>query len=170
MSAKEIYEDGIEQAKTIHVVFENILIIIFVSLGCYSIYPVGINGVPVLSMIYVLFAIIMFGIVLRKQICTVCYYYGKRCHCGWGLLSSKMFEKDCGNQKTGTKLAGLTWGVLTCLPLIVMAVLIITGTMSLIDEMICLVPFLIVVIINGLLHKKTCEQCKMRFICSASNA
>lgn len=81
-----------------------------------------------------------------------------------------MFGKDSGNQEVGGKLAGFTWGILMSLPIIGIIAVVVIGNISLTDELIFFVPFIVPVAINGILHKKDCEKCKMRFICPGSGA
>lgn len=170
MEFPDLYNDGIEKAKTSGVVIENLLIVGMVAMGFRCMYKAGINGIPIVSIIYVLFILIMLIFVLRKQLCAVCYYYGKQCHCGWGKLSSALFKQGSGNRDLGGKLAGLTWGVTMVLPIVVSVSLLIMGKTLIMEEIKFLAPFLILVVINGVLHKKSCENCKMRYICPGSAA
>jgi hypothetical protein len=139
-------------------------------LGFLGMYPLKIISIPIVSIFYVLFATFMLFFMLRKHLCINCYYYNKWCHCGWGKLSSTMFKKNTGVQKLGGKLAGLTWGILMTLPIIVMIIIIIIDEVSLIEKLFFLVPFVALVVVNGILHKIDCEKCKMRFICPGSAA
>ena len=170
MDKRELYEDGVEDCKKFYIICENVLIVGMIALGFLGMYPLSFNGIPFVSIFYVLFALIMMAFVLRKHLCTNCYYYDKWCHCGWGKLSSVMFKKDSGNQKLGGKLAVFSWGVLMGLPIIGMIVIIILDKASLMNELIFFVPFIALVAINGILHKIDCEKCKMRFICPGSSA
>ncbi len=166
----EIYEGGIEKVKIPYIVFENTLIVALLVFGYLGMKPISVHGIPILSIIYVLFTLIMLIFILRKHLCTHCYYYGKSCHCGWGHLSSKLFKKESGNQKAGGILAGITWGTIMVLPVISMVLLIITNEVKLKQEMLYLVSFVILTVINGVLHKIDCENCKMKYICPGSAA
>ena len=170
MDKQKLYADGIEEAKKSYAIFENILFLVLIVLGFLGMYPLSLGGIPIISILYALFGVIMLAFMLRKHLCTTCYYYDKWCHCGWGKLSSAMFKKDSGNQVLGGKLAGLTWGILMGLPIIGMIAVVVIGKTSLTDELIFFVPFIVLVVINGILHKKDCEQCKMRFTCPGSGA
>ena len=170
MDEQKLYEDGMQEAKKSYAIFENILFLVLIALGFLGMYPLGVNGVPIVSILYMLFVLIMLVFVLRKHLCTGCYYYDKWCHCGWGKLSSAMFKKDSGNQELGGKLAGLTWGILMGLPIIGIIAVVIMGKSSLTDELIFSVSFIVLVAINGILHVKDCQKCKMRFIRPGSGA
>ena len=170
MDEQKLYNKGIEEAKKSYAIFENVLFLVLIALGFLGMYPLGVSGLPFVSILYVLFAVVMLALVLRKHLCTDCYYYNKWCHCGWGKLSSAMFKKNSGNQQLGGKLAGLTWGILMGLPIIGMIVVVVIGKASLTNELVFFIPFMVVVVINGILHKKDCEKCKMRFICPGSGA
>ena len=56
------------------------------------------------------------------------------------------------------------------LPIIVSVTLLIMGRTYIKEEIWFLAPFLGLVIINGVLHKKSCENCKMRYFCPGSAA
>ena len=170
MDEQELYEDGVEDCKKFYVICENVLIVGMIALGFFGMYPLSFGGIPFVSILYVLFALIMMVFVLRKYLCTNCYYYDKWCHCGWSKLSSIMFKKGSGNQELGGKLAGFSWGILMGLPIIGMIIIVIIGEISLIDELIFLAPFIALVAVNGILHKIDCEKCKMRYICPGSSA
>ena len=170
MNRQQLYEDGIEEAKKAYAAFENMLFIALFVLGFMGMFKLTLIGLPLVSVSYALFIVIMLGFVLRKHLCTQCYYYDKWCHCGWGKLSSAMFKKDAGNQELGGKLAQLTWGIIMGVPIIGMAAVIIMDINSLTHELLFLVPFVILVAINGVLHVKDCRMCKMRFICPGSGA
>ena len=170
MDKQKLYEEGIEEAKKSYAIFENIMFLLLIILGFLGMYPIKVIGIPFVSILYLLFVVIMLIFILRKHLCTYCYYYDKWCHCGWGKLSSLLFKKDSGNQKLGGILAGLTWGILMGLPIIVMITIIIIDKTSLINKLIFLIPFVILVLINAVLHIKDCKKCKMRFICSGSAA
>jgi len=131
-------------------------------------FPLGIYNIPIVSILYVLILVIMLGFVLRKHLCTKCFYYDKWCHCGWGKLSSLLYKKDSGNYDLGGKLALPTWGILMGLPLIGMIAVVIIDKALFLQELVIFIPFLILVIINVVLHKKDCNKCKMRFICPGS--
>ncbi|MCK4532729.1 hypothetical protein KAU39_02995 [bacterium] len=116
---------------------------------------------------YLLFAIIMVGVVLRKLLCTNCYYYSKWCCLGWGRVSALFFKE--GNIKKfnigyGQKLAPLTYGLLTVIPLIFLVVSIFQEFV--IFKVIILILLLLVSIYSGVINrKKTCVKCRMRLIC-----
>ncbi|MGD9202226.1 MAG: hypothetical protein PVI26_11725 [Chitinispirillia bacterium] len=165
---KKIFEGGIEKTKIPYIIFENVLIFALLFFGYSGMKSISIYEIPILSIIYILFSLSMLIFFLRKHLCTHCYYYGKSCHCGWGLLSSNLFKKESGNQKIGGILAGVTWGIIMILPIIVMIILIIIKEVKLKDEVLYLVPFIILTGINGLLHKIDCDKCKMKYICPGS--
>jgi len=170
MNQQKLSNKGIEEASKSYAIFENILFIVTIAFGFLGMYPFKISGLPIVSILYVLFLIIMLGFTLRKHLCTRCYYYGKWCHCGWGKLSAAMYKKDSGNYELGGKLALPTWGILMGLPIIGMILAVILGKTSLSEELIYFVPFIILVTINGIMHKKDCTACKMRSICPGSAA
>ncbi len=170
MEFLDLYKNGIEEAKISGVIVENLLIISMIALGFMNMLQVEINGIPIVSLCYLFFVAVMLIFVLRKQLCTMCCYYGKQCHCGWGKLSAALFKQGSGNRDIGGKLAGLTWAITMILPIIVSVALLIMGKTLIKEEIKFLGPFIILVFINGVLHKKSCENCKMRYICPGSAA
>ena len=108
MKMKRKTHEKSEEVKISYVIFENVLIVLLIIFGFLGMLPLTINGLPIVSIVYVLFAVIMLIFVLRKHLCTNCYYYGKWCHSGWGKLASLMFKKNSGSWKFGIKLARFT--------------------------------------------------------------
>jgi hypothetical protein len=171
MSEQELYKNGIEEAKKSYAIGENVLFAITIIIGFIGMYPLAnFYGIPIISIIYAIFLILMLTFVLRKHLCTHCYYYDKWCHCGWGKLAAKLgYAKGSGNPQVGAKLAGLTWAVLMILPIIGMITVFILNSLSYFGVGL-LVVFIILVGINGGMHVKDCKSCKVRFICPASAA
>ena len=170
MELRELNEDGSEESKKSYVLFENILILVLVMLGFFGMYSLGVRGIPVVSISYVIFTVLMLVFVLRKHLCTSCYYYDKRCHCGWGKIASLFYKKNTGSYELGGKLALLTWGIIMGFPIIVMIVIVIMEKAAFMDELVFFIPFVILVAINGILHVKDCRTCKMRYTCPGSAA
>lgn len=158
----------VEEYSAAYVGFENLMILAQVVMGGILLLGPRLGGIPVASVSYGLFAVVMLGFVLRRDLCTHCHYYGKNCHCGWGKLSAALFEKGSGNQKRGAILAGMTWGLLMLVPL-GFAVVQLVVFFS-IGYAIYLLVFLITVILNLVIHKKDCSECAMRENCPASSA
>jgi len=70
------------------------------------------------AILYATFNFLMIFIVLRFILCTDCAFYGKYCYTGWGLLASKLFKRETGNFKLGTKISGVIWFEFILIPLI----------------------------------------------------
>jgi len=162
----KIYEQGLEEYPKVGIVLGNLTMIIWIALGtlgCWFLYP------PV-AWIYLAFAIIMVFVVLRKLVCINCYYYGKWCGIGWGKLSALIFKKGSikkFNTSIGLKLAPITYGLLTLIPLIVVVISIIQGFT--ISKIVVLILLLLISFYSGTIsRKKTCAECKMRLICPGS--
>jgi len=161
----EIFEDGIEEYPIAGIIFGNIMLILWIALGtiaCWFFYPI-------VGWIYLVFVVVMVGIVLRKLVCTNCYYYDKWCPIGWGRLAALFFKK--GNiedfaSSPVIKLAPLIYGLLHLTPIILVIV-------SIIQEFAILkIAVLILLLLIGLYsatvgRKKTCAKCKMRLMCPA---
>lgn len=87
------------------IIAENLLFLtMWVSAG-YLLWPIWApSGYPILTIIWAI-TVIIIQILLKKHNCSGCWYYDKRCHLGWGKISSAMFKKDSGNPETGKKLS-----------------------------------------------------------------
>ena len=167
---QKLYEKGLENYPKSIVISTNTLLLLWFGLAAYGMSALKYDGLPIISILYLLFALLMLGFVLRKHLCTHCYYYGKLCGSGWSKLSSCQFKYKSGNYELGMKLAGMTWGLLTIIPIIVIPLTMFLRKDFLISGGISLVCFIVIMIINQFGRKKGCSQCKMRYICKASAA
>ena len=171
MAEGQLYEQGIESAPKGFAIFENAVIAVTIAVGTMGMWPLlNVAGIGIVSVVYAGILVTSLGFVLRKHLCTHCHYHGKWCHCGWGILSSKLgYAKDSGNKKLGTALAGATWGVLMVVPILGMiAVIVLNGFTA--PQGVTLGTFVVFVAANFGLHVKDCKECKMRFICGVSAA
>jgi len=170
MEKQKLYEKGLENYPKATVFFTNVLLLLWFGFAAYGMSALRFAGLPIISIIYLLFAIIMLGLILRKHLCTHCYYYNKLCGTGWGKLSSCLFKEKSGNYELGMKLAGLTWGLLTIIPIVAIPVAMFLHGEFLVPGGISLTGFLAIMVLNQFGRKKGCAQCKMRYICKASAA
>ncbi len=164
----KLFEKGFESFPKSYVIAQNIFFILHFTIGCIGMLPLKIKGFPIVSVVYILFLAIMLILVLRKHLCTHCYYYAKRCSTGWGRLSALLFSRNSGNYRLGITLATLTWGIATLLPIFG----ILTG-LFVNYSFLNLILFIVFVIFSSasfLIHRKACENCKMRLICPLSMA
>ncbi len=147
---------------------QNLIFIVYFSVGTILLSSVRISNFPILSTIYALFLIVMLAFVLRKHLCTNCYYYDKRCSTGWGKWAAFLFKKGSGNYELGIKLAGFTWGIGVGIPLIFPFLMIFW------KHEFRLLPlwilFILLTFIVMFWHKKSCRRCKMSDSCPASMA
>lgn len=159
----KLFEQGLEEYPPAQAIFSNVVMIIWIALGtiaCWFFFPL-------IGLIYLVFALVMVFVVLRKLVCPNCYYHGECCHMGWGKLSGFMFNK--GNiedfpASIGLKVAPLTYGLLTLIPLILIVISIFQK--FLISKVIILVILLGISFYSGTVgRKKACVVCKMRLIC-----
>ncbi|MBU4313562.1 MAG: hypothetical protein KJ821_02025, partial [Actinobacteria bacterium] len=117
----KIYEQGLEEYPMSSIILGNVLMLLWIvlgTLGCWLFHPV-------VAWIYLVFTIVMVFIVLRKLVCTDCYYYDKWCCMGWGKLSALFFKKgriENFPNSLGLKLAPFTYGLLSLIPLILIII------------------------------------------------
>ncbi len=160
--------DDFESYPVRYVVGQNLFILLYFGVGLTGTLPLKVLGFPVVTIGYVLFLFIMLIFVLRKHLCTNCYYYGKLCGTGWSKLASILFERGSGNYELGVKLASITWMLATLIP-------IIGGSLALFlrfstYQLTLLLTFVLLTPVNFTMHKKMCEKCKMRLSCQVSMA
>lgn len=164
MNKVKLYERGLEEFPKSNIILGNLAMILWIALGTIACWFLN----PLLSWIYLIFAIVMVFIILRKLVCTNCYYYGKWCHIGWGKLSALLFKKgniEDFNKGIGLKLAPITYGLLTLIPLI--AILVSMYEEFTLPKITVLILILLVSVYSGAIsRKKACEKCKMRLFCS----
>ncbi len=92
-------------------------------IGAWIFYYAG--GI-ILGLVYILLVLVMFALSMRFR-CAYCYYYGKKCASGLGVLAKWFFRQrdnvDFSNPKNVTLVASLSFPLLF-LPLIVGVILI----------------------------------------------
>ena len=167
---KDIYEKGTEKYSASYITVENVMLLLQFAAGYMVMRPLTFYNFPAVSVGYIWFVFIMLGFVLRKHLCTGCYYYGKMCHCGWGKLSSFIYRKSSGDYRKAGKYAGLTWGIIMLLPPVMGIVSIVAGKASFTEQLKYFIPLIILTVINGAFHVHDCRNCKMRYICPGSAA
>ena len=163
-----IYKQGLESFPLSRVIFGNGMMLVWIGLGtiaCWFIYPL-------VAWLYLAAALIMIFVVLRKLVCTNCYYYGKRCALGWGKVSALFFSPGSIDQFStcaGIKAAPITYGLLTLIPLVLCIVALVQEATVL--KTAVLVLLLAVSVYSGAIgRKQACINCKMRLICPGSAA
>ena len=162
-----LFQNGKESFPVWWIALENIGFLLNWGIGFFLLLPFRYNGIAIVSWLYLAILIIV-QILLKKYNCTVCYYYGKWCHLGWGKFTVLFFKKDSGNQETGMKLA---ISYILQLPVILIAAI---AAGFLYDfktvNIVLLIIFVIINVLQGAFRKSSCKVCKARFICSGSAA
>ena len=169
MSKRKLYKEGLEEYPLKGVILGNIVMVAWVTVGTIGCWFLN----PIIAWIYLAFALIMVGLVLRKLVCRGCYYYGKRCALGWGKLAALLSKReDISKFGTGVgqKLAPITYGLLTLVPLVTIIVSFFIDGLS-IQKIIILIFLLSFSAYGSVVSRKVnCARCKMRFICPGSTA
>jgi hypothetical protein len=159
-------EEGLEEYPRRYAFFGNVVMLIWIGLGFMGCWYLS----PLLAWAYLVLALLMVYVVLRKLVCTNCIYYGKWCSIGWGKLSALMFKRgdpEKFKDGIGIKMAPLTYGPLTLIPLI--AVIISILQVFTMEKALVLVLILLIGGYSGTIsRKKSCSQCRMRGICPGS--
>lgn len=166
MNEVKIYEDGLEEYSMTQVLFSNFVMALWIVLGsiaCWFLHPIAM-------LFYLAFAVVMIYFVLRKLVCTNCYYYGKLCSIGWGKLSATLFKKgdiERFSISIGIKIAPAVYGLLSLIPVVAITISIIMK-FDFIKIGVLLLLLLISSYSGAISRKKACMSCKMRLICPGS--
>ena len=117
----KIYEQGLEEYPKAGIIFDNLIMLLLIASGtvaCWFFYPL-------IAWIYLVFAVMMVFVIPRKLVCINCYYYDKWCSISWGKLSA-LFFKGGNIEKFTTsidiKIAPLTYGLLSLVPVILILI------------------------------------------------
>jgi hypothetical protein len=86
------------------IVLENLLHVSTWVVAGMLLWPLRWFGWPMATVAWAVLVIAV-QVLLKKHNCSGCYYYGKRCHLGWGVLSAHMFHQDSGSPGTGVRLS-----------------------------------------------------------------
>ncbi|MFH1786322.1 MAG: hypothetical protein ABH829_01560 [archaeon] len=159
----KLYAKGIESYLISTVILGNFMMLSWIALGTMATRFFS----PLIAQAYLAIALIMVYVVLRKLVCTNCYYYGKWCPTGWGKLSARLFKKgkvDEFANSIGVKLAPATYGLLSLVPIVLIIISLWQAFTS--SKVVVLVLLLLVSAYSGSIgRKKSCANCKMRLIC-----
>ncbi len=165
----ELYTEGWEEFPKWWVFLENLQFLLYWAVGFVGMYWLQADGLPVVSILYAAFIVVVVGIVLKKHNCATCYYYDKWCHLGWGKLAAKMFERDAGNRKLGMKIANVVYPLIAFGPLAAMVISLILKFRVIVLG--CLIVYFFWGILQfAILRKEGCRRCKLRYVCEGSAA
>ena len=161
-----IFEQGLEEYSKASIILGNFIMILWIALGTIACWFLC----PLVAWVYLALAIIMVGVVLRKLVCTNCYYYDKWCGMGWGKLSALLFKKgsiENFNASIGLKLAPITYGLLSLIPLVAIVISVVQGFT--VAKVVVLLLLLLVSFYSGVIsRKKGCANCRMKLMCPGS--
>jgi len=160
---EKLYENGLEEHPKSIAVIGNLIMLLWISLGTVACWFFN----PIVAGVYLAFAVVMVFIVLRKLVCTNCYYYGKWCPIGWGKLSALFFRKGSIEKFStgiGVKLTPLTYGLLTLIPLVLIIISIIRE-FTVVKAAVLVLLILVSIYSGAVSRKNSCMKCKMRLIC-----
>lgn len=161
-----IYEQGIENYPKRTVTLANLAMITWVALGTVACWFLA----PIVAWIYLAVAVVMVWVVLRRLVCVNCYYYGKWCGTGWGRLSAVFFKQgslECFATGIGVKLAPMTYGLLSLIPLVLVIIALVQAVT--VAKIVVLVLLLLMSVYSGFISRqKSCVGCKMRLMCPGS--
>jgi hypothetical protein len=158
-----VYEQGLEEHSKRSIILNNLVMVLWIALGTISCWFLS----PLVAWIYLGLGIVVVYIVLRRLVCTSCYYYDKWCGLGWGKLSALFFRQGDMSEfgsGIGLKLAPAVYGLLSLVPIILVIVAMVQRFS--VPRLVVLVLLLMVSAYSGVIsRKKGCINCKMRLMC-----
>jgi hypothetical protein len=161
-----LYEKGLDNYRISTIFLGNLMMLIWIVLGTLAVWFFN----QLLAGLFLAFALIIVYVVLRKLVCTNCYYYNKWCVYGWGKLSAKMFKKgkiENFNDGIGIRIAPLLYGLLTIIPIILIIIsIILVFDYTKIGALVLLLA--ISFYSGGVARKTACSNCKMKSFCRGS--
>jgi hypothetical protein len=159
----ELYEKGLDKYPISSVIISNFLMLIWIEVGAFAIYMFH----PVSGIVYTFLAVFMVYIFLRWTVCRHCWYYGKRCATGWGLISSTLFSKGDESKFTAkiTQVSiAITYSLILIPPTIILIVLMVKSFAMI--YVYTLVLFLIAGFLSSFVFRaRSCAKCKLRISC-----
>jgi hypothetical protein len=162
----KLSEQGLERYAMSRVILGNLLIILWIVVGTIAVWFFS----PVVATVYLIVAVIVVYFVLRKLVCTNCYYYDKWCSMGWGKLAAVLFKQgriEEFNESIGVRLAPIVYGLLTFFPLIVV-VYVIIGEMDFYKVTVLAILLVFSVLSGSVSRRSACASCKMNTVCKGS--
>ena len=161
-----LYEQGLETYPKSGAILGNFVMLLWMALGTIACRFVS----PLAGWLYLAFALGMVYVVLRKLVCTNCYYYDKWCAIGWGKLAARLFKQgkiEHFSTCAGIKIAPATYGALTLIPLVLLIISLVQQFS--LPKIAVLILLLLISFYSGTVsRKKSCARCKMRLICPGS--
>ena len=142
----------------------NLVMLLVYLAGAYILFKLHL----IMGILYV-FYIILLEFTVYKEGCKYCFYYGKRCVAGKGLIAASFVKK--GDPKEFCK-RQLTWKdfipqiLVVLIPLIIGIALLISRGFNLLILIAMLYPILSWFVINPIIYGKlACTHCKQGSIC-----
>ncbi|MDD5339211.1 MAG: hypothetical protein PHG35_07380 [Dehalococcoidales bacterium] len=162
----KLNEKGIEKHPAQTIIVSNLAMGAWIALGtvsCWFLHPIA-------AWVYLAVALLLVGVVLRKLVCTNCYYYNRWCGTGWGKLSALMFkegEMEKFSRSVGVKIAPPTYGLLSLVPLVLLIIALVQEFT--IPKIVVMVLLLLISAYSAFLsRRKGCQNCKMSTVCPGS--
>lgn len=162
-SEVKIYDQGIEEFGWGPIVFGNMAMLVWIGLGtacCWFFHPIA-------AWVYLVAALLMVFVVLRRLVCVNCYYYGKRCPIGWGKLAALMFKQGSMDKFATSivvKLAPATYGLLSLIP-IGFCIAAMVQDFEVAQAVVLTLLVAISAYSGEVSRKGSCANCKMRYAC-----
>ncbi len=158
-------KDVLESYPFVTIFFNNFILLLQILLGILACNFFS----SIAAVFYGIFFLLGF-FLLKKLVCSHCYYYDRWCSFGWGKLSALLSKKDMEKSSKylwGIKIAPFFYGILEPLPILLIIILLIKKFE--IDKIILLIAFLSISFYSGSIRRKrNCSLCKMKNICPGS--
>lgn len=121
-----------------------------------------------LGLAFSVYWVLSLFVLLPLLRCTKCYYYGKRCNTGWGLLTKAMFPKgDTDCFQSGYALSFILWP-LRLLPIAVGLLNLIGGVEFLPDGLFGI--YILIIVVHRIYYRSSnCQICHQKQVCPVYN-
>lgn len=162
----QLYQEGWEEYPKHRIILANIVMVLWLIVGSLASAALWKPA----GGIFLAYAVVMVYFVMRKLVCTNCYYYDRWCNIGWGKLAARLYKQGDISQFagcTGIKIAPFFYASLSLVPLIL-------GVIALFFHFSWLLVLLLALLLaigfysGTVSRKKACTHCKMRLICPGS--
>lgn len=159
----KLYKEGLEKYPIWSAIVSNLAMLLWIESGTFAFWMLH----PVAGAIFGVLGVLGVYIYLRWAVCRHCWYYGKRCSTGWGIISAGLFSKGDEARFTDKSLLAhifSVYGFLMVAPLVILVVMMIRSFAMI--HLYTLIAMVLFSMLSGfILRRPSCAKCKQRTIC-----
>jgi len=159
----ENYDSGLGRYPVSSVIVTNLAMLLWIGSGVFAIWLLR----PLAGIIFGIVGLVGVYTYLRWVVCRHCWYYGKRCSSGWGIISAAFFAKGDEsrfNQRSLLVHIFSVYGFLMLAPMVVLIYLFMDSYAPI--QIYALIAVFLFAFISGfILRIPGCTRCKQRAFC-----